>query len=147
MQEKIEMLARQACDDLNFFLVEVRIRGDRRQPIFEIYADTEQGITLKQCEILTRDLQDRIDMDDQFSGDYRLNVSSPGLERPLVKDFEFKRNIGQQLNIKLHTEKGIIEKTGELTGFNDKSLQLLSNGNQETIERADIKEAKVKIKW
>ena len=86
-------------------------------------------------------------MDDQFSGDYRLNVSSPGLERPLVKDFEFKRNIGQQLNIKLHTEKGIIEKTGELTGFNDKSLQLLSNGNQETIERADIKEAKVKIKW
>ena len=55
MQEKIEMLARQACDDLNFFLVEVRIRGDRRQPIFEIYADTEQGITLKQCEILTRD--------------------------------------------------------------------------------------------
>lgn len=147
MQKKIEMLAKQACDDLNLFFIEVRIRGERRQPIFEIFADTEPGITLKECEILTRELQDRIDMDESFSGNYRLNVSSPGLDRPLVQDFEFKRNIGQQLIIKLQSAEGTIEKIGELTGFDETSLQLLSDGNPETINRSDIKEVKVKIKW
>ena len=147
MQEKIEKLAKQTCDELNLILVEVRIRGDRRQPIFEIFADTETGITLKECEILTRDLQDRIDMDESFYENYRLNVSSPGLDRPLTHDFEYKRNIGQQLSIKLQTAEGTIEKIGELTGFDEKILQILENGKSETINRSDIKEAKVKIKW
>jgi len=147
LQEKIEKLAKQTCDELNLILVEVRIRGDRRQPIFEIFADTETGITLKECEILTRDLQDRIDMDESFYENYRLNVSSPGLDRPLTHDFEYKRNIGQQLSIKLQTAEGTIEKIGELTGFDEKNLQILENGKSETINRSDIKEAKVKIKW
>lgn len=147
MQEKIEQLAKQACDRLKLFFVEVRIRGDRRQPIFEIYADTETGITLKECEILTRELQDHIDMDDSFPGNYRLNVSSPGLDRPLVQDFEFKRNIGQQLIIKLQSEDKSIEKIGELIDFDDSSLQLLSDGETIKVNRSEIKEAKVKIKW
>ena len=147
MQEKIEQLAKQACGDLNLILVEVRIRGDRRQPIFEIFADTETGITLKECETLTRALQDRIDMDESFYDNYRLNVSSPGLDRPLVHDFEFKRNIGQQLIIKLQSAESTIEKIGELTGFNEKDLQLEAGGKSEKIKRSDIKEAKVKIKW
>lgn len=147
MQEKIEMLAKQACGSLNLFLVEVRIRGDQRQPIFEIYADTEPGITLKECEKLTRELQDLLDMDETFPENYRLNVSSPGLDRPLVQDFEFKRNLGQQLIIKLQTAKGTIEKIGELIGFDKKSLKLLSGGITEIINRSDIREVKVKIKW
>jgi len=141
------MLAKQACDDLNLFFVEVRIRGDRRQPIFEIFADTEPGITLNECEKLTRELQDRIDMDESFPGNYRLNVSSPGLEKPLIQDFEYQRNIGKQLIIKLHCEAGVIEKTGELRGFDNTNLQLLAGGVTETFKRSEIKEAKVKIKW
>jgi ribosome maturation factor RimP len=141
------MLAQQVCDELDFILVEVRIRGDKRQPVFEIFADTEKGITLKECENLTRELQDRIDMDNYFVGNYRLNVSSPGLDRPLVKDFEFRRNIGQLLNIKLESVERIIEITGELKGFDDMSLQLIIDGNSEIINRADVKEAKVKTRW
>ena len=147
MQVKIEKLAQQVCDDLDFFLVEIRIRGDRRQPIFEIFADTEKGITLKECETLTRELQDRIDMAGDFTENYRLNVSSPGLDRPLVKDYEFMRNMGQQLIIRFQSAENIIEKTGELAGVDDTSLQLLISGTLVTICRADIKEAKVKTKW
>ena len=147
MQVKIEKLAQQVCDDLDFFLVEIRIRGDRRQPIFEIFADTEKGITLKECETLTRELQDRIDMAGDFTENYRLNISSPGLDRPLVKDYEFIRNMGQQLIIRFQSAENIIEKTGELAGVDDTSLQLLISGTLVTICRADIKEAKVKTKW
>ena len=144
---KIEKLAQQVCDDLDFFLVEIRIRGDRRQPIFEIFADTEKGITLKECETLTRELQDRIDIAGDFTENYRLNISSPGLDRPLVKDYEFIRNMGQQLIIRFQSAENIIEKTGELAGVDDTSLQLLISGTLVTICRADIKEAKVKTKW
>lgn len=147
MQNKIETLARQACDELEMYLVEVRIRGDKRQPIFEIFADTEKGITLKECEILTRTLQDLIDMDDNFQGNYRLNVSSPGLDRSLTRNFEFKRNIGQLLIVKLRSADGVIEKVGELAGFDDENLQLIVNEKMEIINRADLEEAKVKIKW
>ena len=82
-----------------------------------------------------------------FTENYRLNVSSPGLDRPLVKDYEFIRNMGQQLIIRFQSAENIIEKTGELAGVDDTSLQLLISGTLVTICRADIKEAKVKTKW
>ena len=76
MYNHIDDLARKACDDLKLHLVEVKIRGDRHKPVFEVFADSETGITLGECENLTRALQDYLDMDESIFGDYRLNVSS-----------------------------------------------------------------------
>jgi ribosome maturation factor RimP len=147
LQDLIEKLALKVCEDLGFYLVEVRVRGDKRQPVFEIYADTDKGITLKECEVLTRELKDRIDMHEEISGNYRLNVSSPGLDRPLERNYEFRRNIGQLLNVKIETGDAIVQKTGELKGFDENTLHLEISGNPEKIDRADVKEAKVKTKW
>jgi len=147
LQRLIENLAKQVCEDLDFYLVEVRIRGDKRQPIFEIYADTEDGITLSECEKLTRELQDRLDIQEEFSGNYRLNVSSPGVDRPLQRDYEFKKNIGQNVVVKLKSDDTIIKRTGQLSGYDENVLILDISGKEEIIDRSEIDEVKVKTKW
>lgn len=147
MHNRIEDLAKKACDDLKLHLVEVKIRGDRHKPVFEVFADGDTGITLGECENLTRALQDYLDMDESISGDYRLNVSSPGLDRPLIHNFEFKKNIGQLIIVKLLLADGIKEITGKLTGFDDNILELELKNKIQKINRSEIETAKVKIRW
>ncbi|MEJ2054753.1 MAG: hypothetical protein P8X42_12605, partial [Calditrichaceae bacterium] len=75
------------------------------------------------------------------------NVSSPGLDRPLVFDYEFQRNIGQIIKVKLETDGSVLERIGGLKGFDKNFIQLDISGHTEQIDRSEVKEAKIKIKW
>ena len=147
MRVQIKELAKKACDELNLILIDVLIRGDQRNPIFEVFADSEDGITLGQCEALTRNIQDQLDMSDPGQQNYRLNVSSPGIDRALEFDFEFKKNIGKNLNIKLQKSDDKNQITGKLTDFNENELELEIDGKKQRVARDSIAEAKVKIQW
>ena len=65
-----------------------------------VYADKEGGITINDCEIVNRALGDLLDKDDYIDDAYILEVSSPGLTRPLKKENDFKRSIGKLVEIK-----------------------------------------------
>jgi ribosome maturation factor RimP len=147
MQYRIKELAQKVCEELNLYLIEVRIRGDQRNPIFEVFADSELGITLGQCEELTRKIQDELDISDFGLPNYRLNVSSPGVDRALEFDFEYKKNIGKNLIIKLQRSEDEDQITGKLTDFNEDELELEVDGSKRKIARNDVTEAKVKIQW
>ena len=71
----------------------------------------------------------------------------PGLDRPLVHNFEFKKNIGQLIIVKLLLADGIKEITGKLTGFDDNILELELKNKIQKINRSEIETAKVKIRW
>jgi len=148
IEEKLEQIVKPLCEAEKLYLVEIKIRGDFRHPVFEIYADSEQGITLGQCEKLSRQIQDELDMDDDFQQSYRLDVSSPGLERPLVHDWEFRKNLGQTLQ--LITESGQ-KITGKLLAVDRETVQLeVGKGkqrNQQKVKRSEVVQAKVKLQW
>lgn len=147
MQYRIKELAQKACDELSLYLIDVKIRGDQRNPVFEVYADSEHGITLGQCEELTRKIQDELDMTEFGLPNYRLNVSSPGIDRALEFDFEYRKNIGKNLIIKLQRIEGDDQIIGKLTDFNENELELEIDGSKTKIARNDVAEAKVKIQW
>jgi len=146
-RDKLETIVRPLCEANNFILVEIRVRGDYGHPVFQIFIDNESGVTLGDCERMSRLIQDHLDVDDDFSSNYRLEVSSPGVDRPLVSDFEFKKNIGQQLTIKWQTPEGIKSVVGSLTSYDKHNLWLDTIQGSIQINRADIEQAKVKIKW
>ena len=112
--EKLEKIVKPICEAENLYLVELKIGGDAKKAVFKIYADSEKGINLGQCEKLSRLIQDELDMDEQFLKNYRLDVSSPGLDRALVFDWEYKKNIGHNLEITLVSAEKII---GRLLSF------------------------------
>ncbi len=147
LKEKLESIARSLCAAQGLHLVDVKIRGDRRHPLFEVFADTEQGITLGECERLSRSIQDQLDMDPAFQQNYRLNVSSPGVDYPLTEEWQYRKNIGRTLQVNVRHGEETKEITGILREVNNREIILEKNGKSDRFDLQEIERAKVKLQW
>ena len=146
--DQLREIVREICSGMQLYLVDLEIKGDKNNPLYLVFADKDGGITLGECEKLSRAIQDEIDMDENFPKKYRLDVSSPGLDRPLTEDFQFKKNIEKNIEVKIPSEKSVKKITGKLISFNSETLNLKDvKGNDFTVQRKDILEAKVKLQW
>ena len=145
-QEKIEKIAASVCKAEGLNLIEIKVRGDAKNPVYEIYADNEAGITLGQCQKISRQIQDELDMDGDFEQNYRLDVSSPGLDRPLVFDWQFRKNIGKQLELALESGEKL---QGVLKAVSEEGLEIQQSSKTASrqIRRAQIKQALIKLQW
>ena len=104
------------------------------------YIDKEGGITVDDCEVISRLLGDWLDKEDFITDSYILEVSSPGLGRPLKKEKDFARSIGKEVDIRLYRAR---EKqkdfTGILTSYDGKSVTIeLEDETEMVFERAEI---------
>ena len=146
--DKLRSITRNLCKDLNLYLLDVEEKGNRNNPLFLIFADSEKGITLGECEKLSRAIQDEIDFSEEFPTKYRLDVSSPGLDKPLIENFQFTRNIGKDISIKMKNMDVNMKIVGKLKSFNDRLITLENNKGQEfSFNRDDIIQAKVELQW
>ncbi|NOX89649.1 MAG: ribosome maturation factor RimP [Calditrichaeota bacterium] len=147
LREKLEAIVRPICENNGFYLLEVRVSGGSHSPVFQVFADNERGITVDECARLSRMIQDELDMNDDFGMNYRLDVSSPGLDHPLKYDWEFKKNVGRHLVVKYRIEEKEWRVTGKLTDFNAETIILETKRGTMEIKRGDIEQAKVKVQW
>lgn len=144
--EKLRSVIEKICKNLNVYLFDVEIKGNKNNPLILVFVDTLDGITLGECEKISRLIQDEIDFSDEFPTRYRLDVSSPGLDKPLREDFQFKRNINRELQLKLAGQ--IKPISGKLKSFDSEKLTLEDyKGNSLDYPRKSVQEAKIKLKW
>lgn len=80
-------------------LVDLEVKGGKNNPVIRVFLDEPGGISIDRCVALSRDLTDLIDMQDFLLRNYRLEVSSPGIDRPLKSRRDFERNIGREVDI------------------------------------------------
>ncbi|MCB0282414.1 MAG: ribosome maturation factor RimP [Calditrichae bacterium] len=147
-EDQLNKIVSDRCLEMGLYLVDLEIKGDKNNPLFLVFADKEDGITLGECEKLSRAIQDEIDFNDDFPVKYRLDVSSPGLDRPLKEDFQFKKNINKNLDVKISHEDSVKKMVGTLKSFDSDTLSLEdSKGHGFIVQRKDILEAKVKLQW
>lgn len=104
IKQKIFELASQVAEDEGLELVSVDILGAGKKTILRAVVDKEGGVTVGDCEKMSRSLEALLDVEDPIKGPYILEVSSPGLDRPLVKQADFERNIEKLARI-ITTEK------------------------------------------
>ncbi len=120
---KTEELVTPLVEANNFELVDVEFVKEAGTNYLRIYIDKEGGITIDDCEIISRALSDLLDEKDFIDEAYILEVSSPGLGRPLKKDKDFARSIGEDVDIKLFKP---IDKQKEFSGvleaYDDKEI-------------------------
>ena len=133
--QKIQTLATQVADDCGYELVEVRLLGKGKRTLLRVSIDKGGGITLNDCEVFSRRLEALLDVEDPIAGTYTLEVSSPGLDRPLKDLNDFKRNIGKL--VRIVTRENINNQSfflGRLEGVNGDSIRLsISEGKKEII--------------
>ena len=118
----------------------VRIIIDRDLPGLEIGS----GVSLEDCTAVSRDVSASLDVHDDLmpTGSYRLEVSSPGLERPLVKLEDFERFAGQEVKVRARTPiEGRRRFRGVLKGVSDQRIELDQDGQVFLIPHEDIAQA------
>ncbi|MBN1155298.1 ribosome maturation factor RimP [candidate division KSB1 bacterium] len=99
--EQIRTLIGPLLEDEEVELIDIELKGNVGNQVLRIFVDVEGGINLSRCESLSREISSILDMDDVMSGKYRLEVSSPGIDRPLKTINDFRRNTGKRIGLQL----------------------------------------------
>lgn len=104
VRQKIYELASQVAEDEGLELVSTDIRGSGKRTMLRVIVDKESGVTIGDCERMSRSLEALLDVEDPIKGSYVLEVSSPGLDRPLVRQADFEKNMERLARV-VTTEK------------------------------------------
>lgn len=132
------------ASDLGLEIVDVEFVREHNEWYLRVYIDKEGGVTIDDCTSLSRVLSNKLDEIDPIDFSYYLEVSSPGIERPLKKDRDFERNVGKKIKIKLFEPidgKKTIE--GTLLGLEEKSILISINDNTLKIDREKVSYVKL----
>ncbi len=124
----------------------IRVIIDRTVPSMEVGS----GVSLEDCTGVSRDVSTTLDVHEDLvpSGAFRLEVSSPGLERPLVKLTDFERFSGREVKVRTQTPIGKQRRfRGKLLRVVDESIELDSDGQLLSIPHADIAEANLVFRF
>ena len=130
-----------------FELVDVEYVKEGGNFYLRAYIDKEGGITIDDCETISRSLSDWLDKEDMIQDSYIMEVSSPGLGRPLKKEKDFARSIGKEVEVKLYKplEKSK-EYAGVLKAYDKESVTLqMEDGADMVFERPQIAQIRLAL--
>lgn len=146
-EQKTEKLLLPIMERTGFELVDVEYVKEGSNYYLRAYIDKEGGITIDDCELVSRELSDLLDAEDFIPEAYFLEISSPGLGRQLKKDKDFARSIGEDVEVKLYKPLDKRKEfEGVLEGFDEATVVLrLSETETVTIPRESIAVIKLAI--
>ena len=122
---RLRALVESGVNALGFDLVDVELIGGRSHQTLRIYIDCRGGITVDDCADVSRHVSAILDVEDPLPGSYTLEVSSPGLDRPLVTRADFERYRGETIKLRTHEPvAGRRNFTGRLLGVTGDSVTL-----------------------
>lgn len=138
-EERAEKLIQPIVDEHSFELVDVEFVKEGNDYYLRAYIDKEGGINIDDCELVSKAFEEKLDKEDFIKEPYILEVSSPGLTRPLKKDKDFQRSIGKDIEVK--TFKPIEKRKdfeGELISFDNDTVTIKEDNKEITFERKNI---------
>lgn len=99
--DNVQKLVAPVVESLGYELVGVEFLPQGGHSLLRVYIDTEKGVTLDDCQRVSHQLSGVLDVEDTIKGQYHLEISSPGLDRPLFAAEHFQRFAGRQANVRL----------------------------------------------
>jgi ribosome maturation factor RimP len=126
--------------DLGFRLVRVKIQGDGRDRVVQLMAERPDGsINVDDCEAISKSISPVLDVAEPISGAYRLEVSSPGIDRPLVRPSDFEDWSGHEAKIELKEPiDGRKRFKGVLEGFEDGEVRIKADTGEHGIQHLGL---------
>lgn len=137
--EIVRDIAKPIADSLDLDLWDVRFIKEGTQWYLRIFIDKEEGISIEDCEAMSRAIDKPLDDADPINQSYCLEVCSPGIERELVRDEHFERFIGADIKIRLirANSEGKKELYGKLLNISGNIVQIESEGQSINIDKKD----------
>ena len=139
-EKKTEDYLLPLMQEYHFELVDVEYVKEAGNWYLRAYIDKEGGIAVDDCEVISRALSSWLDKEDFIDDSYILEVSSPGLGRPLKKEKDFVRSMGKDVDVRLYRQLNKQKEfTGALSAYDENTVTLtMEDGNQMVFEKADI---------
>lgn len=132
---------------LGFELVDVEITGSHNV-VLRVYIDSPDGITVDNCADVSYQVSAILDVEDPLSGHYTLEVSSPGLDRPLVKPADFARHVGETIKVKMREPlAGRKNFKGDLIEVAEKHVVIRQDQENLNLIFADMEKARLVPKF
>ena len=149
IEATIEELVQPIIDSNNFELVDIEYVKEAGEYYLRIFVDKEGGISLNECEVVSRALSEILDVKDPIKDNYYLEVSSPGLDRPLKKDKDFVKYQGRDVEIKLYKPlNGSKQLEAELVGLTeDKKIKVIIDNEEVEFDKKDVALIRLAIKF
>ena len=125
MMSKIKTLCLQVTDSLNYELVDVEYLKEYGDYFLRVYIYKEGGVNLDDCQATSELLSEKLDEVDIIDKAYYLEVSSPGLDRPIKTDADIKRNLGKEVEVNSYQNiNGTKKHEGYLKSYDDNTIVL-----------------------
>ncbi len=135
-------------NEMGFELMDIEYLSENGRWILRIYADKPGGITLDECATVSREVADLIEIKDLIKQEYVLEVSSPGLNRPLRKEKDFLWAIGKKVKLKMFTQiDGRHRFKGVLKKFKEGNLYLEIDNHVFSLPFNDVEKANLVYKF
>lgn len=144
IEEKVENLIKKNIEDIGYELYDVIYLKEGKNYTLRIVIDNEKGISLEDCEKVNNEITDILDEADYIKDQYFLEVSSPGIERLLRKDWQLNKYIGSKVEVNLFKkdENGFKEYIGTLKQVDKEYLTIKQDNTDYKILRKDISQVK-----
>jgi ribosome maturation factor RimP len=145
--EKITEMAQRVTASEGLTLVDVELKGGRGTQLLRVYIDKPQGVSHADCELVSQQLSAMLDVEDPFPGPFTLEVSSPGLDRKLVKPSDFAHFAGRKARVVVREpvdDQKVLE--GRLAGCEEGRVRLdLGEAGLKELELSNIQKAQLVV--
>ena len=146
--ESVRAVIEPAVTALGYELVGVEYLPQGRHSLLRVYIDSDDGITIDDCEAVSRQVSAVLDVEDPIKGQYTLEVSSPGVERPLFTREHYERFLGERVQIRLQAPlEGRRRFTGTLKALDGGDVVVEVDGEEIPLPLEQIEKAHLAPEW
>lgn len=146
--QKIEEIVRSVADRHNAFFVDLAERRERGRRLFQVFVDTDDGITIAQCAEISREVGDELDAQNAINEPYELEVSSPGIDKPLKLLRQYRKNVGRKYRVDYRQENERKTLIGTLAAIEGEKLTFTNEKKEPvSLEFSRIIESIEELPW
>ncbi|KTD42575.1 ribosome maturation factor RimP [Legionella parisiensis] len=146
IQDELEHLLAPTISDMGYEFWGCEYLSQGRHSLLRVYIDKTDGIGIEDCEAVSHQISALLDVEDPISGNYSLEVSSPGIPRPLFKSWQYQRYIGHEVQVKTYKPlDGKRKLIGTIVSASENSLVLSINNEDQELLFSNIVKANLTV--
>ena len=146
--DRVQAFTEEVIAGTSYFIVDVQVRGHKGTRVVEVYIDSADEFGHDDIAVVSKELGFLLDVEDVVDDSYKLEVSSPGIKRPLQMPQQYQKNVGRTLRVRHEHDDNEEIIVGDLMGATDEAVELqLSSGERLELPYQSITQARVELPW
>jgi len=146
--DEVRDLTEEVIAGTRYFLVDVQVRGHKGTRVVEVYLDSTEDFGHDDLAVVSKELGFLLDVEDTLDDSYKLEVSSPGIKRPLQVPQQYEKNVGRTLRVRYEIDSDEEIAVGDLIDADDQAIELeLASGERLELTYGAITQARIELPW